>query len=206
MMNAVKTGITQEQILATVRGMGVARSNDLQARGVHPQQLLRLTDSGELIRVGRGLYSLPDTDLTECQSYVEACTRFPTGTICLLSALRFHELTTQNPGSVWMAFDNRRGLPSDRLIDLRRISMSGESLQAGAETHLVAGLPVRVYDLHKTIADCFKYRSTVGLDVAMEALKEAWMARRLDLNLLGQYAQVCRVQRVMQPYLEMLVI
>ena len=105
-----------------------------------------------------------------------------------------------------MAFDNRRGLPSARLIDLRRISMSGESLQAGAETHLVAGLLVRVYDLHKTIADCFKYRSTVGLDVALEALKEAWTAKRLDLNLLDRYAQVCRVQRVMQPYLEMLVI
>ena len=81
MINSAKTGITQEQILTTVGEMGVARSNDLQARGIHPQQLLRLTDSGELIRVGRGLYSLPDTDLTECQSYVEACTRFPTGTI-----------------------------------------------------------------------------------------------------------------------------
>ncbi len=206
MINTVKTSITNNQILATVGEMGIARSNDLRAKGIHPQQLLRLTDSGELIRVGRGLYTLPDADLTERQSYVEACTRFPTGTLCLLSALRFHELTTQNPGSVWMAFDNRRGLPSDRLIDLRRISMSGESLRAGVETHLVAGLPLRVYDLHKTIADCFKYRSTVGLDVALESLKESWLAHRLDLNLLGHYAQVCRVQRVMQPYLEMLVI
>lgn len=196
----------QNRVLAIVREMGIARSQDLRAQEVHPQQLVRLTAAGVLVRVGRGLYALPDADLTERQSYIEACARFPTGTLCLLSALRFHELTTQNPTEVWMSFDNRRGLPSDRLIALRRISMSGESLRLGVETHWVARMPVRVYDLHKTIADCFKYRSTVGLDVALEALKEAWVAGRLDLNLLNKYAQVCRVQRVMQPYLEMLVV
>jgi predicted transcriptional regulator of viral defense system len=84
--------------------------------------------------------------------------------------------------------------------------MSGKSLSEGIETHLVAGISVRVYNIPKTIADCFKYRSTIGLEVALEALKEAWIARKLDLNLLADYAQICRVQKVIQPYLEMLVL
>jgi predicted transcriptional regulator of viral defense system len=150
-----------DRIITLVSTAGIARSNDLRAQGIHPQQLRRLTESGALVRVSRGLYTLPDADFTEFQTYVEACTRFPRGTICLLSALRFHELTTQNPFQIWMSFDNRWGLPSDNLIPLRQINMSGASLTAGIETHLVAGIPVRVYDVPKTIADCFKYRSTV---------------------------------------------
>jgi predicted transcriptional regulator of viral defense system len=196
----------EERVLTLVGTAGIARSNDLRSQGIHPQQLRRLTESGALVRVSRGLYTLPTADLTEFQTYAEACTRFPRGTICLLSALRFHELTTQNPFQVWMSFDNRWGLPSDEAISLRRVNMSGESLTAGVETHLVAGIPVRVYDVPKTIADCFKYRSAIGLDVALEALKEAWIAQKLDLNLLAKSAQICRVQRIIQPYLEMLVL
>jgi predicted transcriptional regulator of viral defense system len=197
---------TPDPVLTLVAELGIARNSDLKARGVHPQQLRRLVDAGALVRVSRGLYTLPTADLTEFQTYAEACTRFPRGTICLLSALRWHELTTQNPTRVWMAFDNRWGAPSDESIALQRINMSGKSLSEGIETHLVAGIPVRVYNIPKTIADCFKYRSTIGLDVALEALKEAWMARKLDLNLLTHYAQICRVQKVLQPYLEMLVL
>ena len=197
---------TPDPVLTLVAELGIARNSDLKARGVHPQQLRRLVEAGALVRVSRGLYTLPTADLTEFQTYAEACTRFPRGTICLLSALRWHELTTQNPARVWMAFDNRWGTPSDVSIALQRINMSGKSLTEGIETHLVAGIPVRVYNIPKTIADCFKYRSTIGLDVALEALKEAWMARKLDLNLLAHYAQICRVQKVIQPYLEMLVL
>jgi predicted transcriptional regulator of viral defense system len=197
---------TPDPVLTFVAELGIARNSDLKARGVHPQQLRRLVDAGALVRVSRGLYTLPTADLTEFQTYAEACTRFPRGTICLLSALRWHELTTQNPVRISMAFDNRWGTPSDESIALQRINMSGKSLSEGIETHLVAGIPVRVYNIPKTIADCFKYRSTIGLDVALEALKEAWVARKLDLNQLAHYAQICRVQRVIQPYLEMLVL
>ena len=197
---------TPDPILTLIAGIGIARNSDLKARGIHPQQLRRLLDAGALVRVGRGLYALPNADLTEFQTYAEACTRFPRGTICLLSALRFHELTTQNPFQVWMAFDNRWGTPTDEVIALHRVNMSGKSLSEGIENHLVSGIPVRVYNIPKTIADCFKYRSSIGLDVALEALKEAWIARKLDLNLLAHYAQICRVQKVIQPYLEMLVI
>ena len=195
-----------DRVLTLVSKAGIARSNDLRAQGIHPQQIRRLTASGALVRVSRGLYTLPTADLTEFQTYAKACTRFPRGTICLLSALRFHELTTQNPAQVWMSFDNRWGLPSDNSISLRRVNMSGASLTTGVSTHLVAGIPIRVYDIPKTIADCFKYRSAIGLDVALEALKEAWIAQKLDLNLLAKYAQICRVQRIIQPYLEMLVL
>ena len=195
-----------DRILSLVKEVGIARNSDLKAQGIHPQQLSRLVALGVLVQVGRGLYALPTADLTEFQTYAEACTRFPRGTLCLLSALRFHELTTQNPFEVWMAFDNRWGSPTDEKIALRRVNMSGRSLSEGVETHLVAGVAVRVYGVPKTIADCFKYRSSIGLDVALEALKEAWMAKKLDLNLSAHYAQVCRVQKVIQPYLEMLVL
>jgi predicted transcriptional regulator of viral defense system len=193
-------------ILTLVKEAGIARNSDLVAQGIHPQQLRSLVQTGELVRISRGLYSLPLADFTEFQSYAEACTRFPRGTICLLSALRFHGLTTQNPFQVWMAFDNRWGTPSDELIALHRINMSGQSLSEGIDTHLVAGIPIRVYNVPKTIADCFKYRSSIGLDVALETLKDAWSSQKLDLNLLAHYAQICRVQKVLQPYLEMLVL
>jgi predicted transcriptional regulator of viral defense system len=193
-------------ILTLVKEAGIARNSDLVAQGIHPQQLRSLVQTGELVRIGRGLYSLPLADFTEFQSYAEACTRFPRGTICLLSALRFHGLTTQNPFQVWMAFNNRWGTPSDESIALHRINMSGQSLSEGIDTHLVAGIPIRVYNIPKTIADCFKYRSSIGLDVALEALKDAWSSQKLDLNLLAHYAQICRVQKVLQPYLEMLVL
>jgi predicted transcriptional regulator of viral defense system len=195
-----------DPILKLIGEIGIARNSDLKARGIHPQQLRRLVEAGALVRVSRGLYTLPTADLTEFQTYAEACTRFPRGTICLLSALRFHQLTTQNPFQIWMSFDNRWGTPSDKEIALRRVNMSGRSLSEGIETHLVADIPVRVYNIPKTIADCFKYRSTIGLDVALEALKEAWTAHKLDLNLLAHYAQICRVQKIIQPYLEMLVL
>jgi predicted transcriptional regulator of viral defense system len=193
-----------ERVLTLVGTSGIARSSDLRAQGIHPQQLRRLTASGALVRVSRGLYTLPTADLTEFQTYAEACTRFPRGTICLLSALRFHEMTTQNPFQVWMSFDNRWGLPSDEAISLRRVNMSGESLTAGSETHLVAGIPVRVYNVPKTIADCFKYRHKIGLDVAIEALRESWESRRYSIDELWSYAKICRMSKVMRPYLECL--
>jgi predicted transcriptional regulator of viral defense system len=197
---------SSDQVLTLVKDLGIARSRDLKARGIHPQQLSRLVAIGALVQVSRGLYTLPTADLTEFQTYVEACARFPRGTVCLLSALRFHGLTTQNPFQVWMAFDNRWGTPTDDKILLQRVNMSGKSLTEGIEIHAIAGLPVRVYNVPKTIADCFKYRSLIGLDVALEALKESWVDKKLDLNHLAHYAQICRVQKVIQPYLEMLVI
>jgi predicted transcriptional regulator of viral defense system len=197
---------SRQQVLSLVAKLGIAKNSDLLAGGIHPQQLQDLTNRGELVRVSRGLYTLPTADFGEFQTYIEACTRFPRGTICLLSALRFHHLTTQNPDRVWMSFNNRWGAPSDNEISLRRVNMSGESLTAGVETHALDGFPLRVYNIPKTIADCFKYRSAIGLDVALEALKEAWTAKKLDLNLLDRYARICRVQKVIQPYLEMLVL
>jgi predicted transcriptional regulator of viral defense system len=197
---------SRQQILSQAAKLGLAKTSDLLAGGIHPQQLQNLTRRGELVRVSRGLYTLPTADLGEFQTYIEACTRFPRGTICLLSALRFHHLTTQNPDRVWMSFHNRGGAPSDREMALRRVNMSGESLTAGVETHIFSGFPLRVYNVEKTIADCFKYRSAIGLDVALEALKEAWTSQRLDLNSLDRYSRICRIQKVIQPYLEMLVL
>jgi predicted transcriptional regulator of viral defense system len=156
------------------------------------------------VRAGRGIYTLAETDLTENQSLLEACLRIPRGIVCLLSALRFHGLTTQAPFEVWLALDNKAHAPKDDLLPLRIVYMSGRALTAGVEEHLIVGKPLRVYNVPKTVADCFKYRNKIGLDVALEALRESWSSRRCTMDELWHYAKICRVANVMRPYLEFL--
>ena len=125
-------------------------------------------------------------------------------TICLVSALQFHGIGTQLPSEVWIAIDRRSRRPVLRYPPLRVVRFSGAALTEGIESHRIEGQSVRVYSVAKTLADCFKYRNKLGLDVAMEALREAWRARRFTVDELDEYARICRVQRVMQPYLETL--
>lgn len=156
------------------------------------------------MRSGRGLYSLADTNLTENHSLAEACKRVPNGTVCLLSALCFHGLTTQAPFEVWLAIDHKARPPKDDILSLRIVYMSGEALNAGVELHQVEGVTVRVYNQAKTVADCFKYRHKIGLDVALEALRQCWRERRCTMDELWHKAKICRVANVMRPYLESL--
>lgn len=193
-----------EQVLSLVLKSGVVRSRDLRERGIHQEYLRRLENQGKIVRTGRGIYTLPDMDLTEHQSLVEACARVPKGIVCLLSALRFHELTTQAPFEVWLAIEGSSRPPKDDILPLRIVYMSGLALTAGVEEHLIVGQPVRVYNIAKTVADCFKYRNKIGLDVALEALRECWQERRCTMDELWHYAKICRVANVIRPYMESL--
>lgn len=193
-----------EQVLALARREGILRPRDLQAAGIPRSYLQRLLDRGLLLRSGRGIYALADGDLTENHSLAEVSKRVPHGVICLLSALRFHHLTTQNPHEVWLAIGGKAASPAPDYPPLRVLRFSGEALTAGVETHAVEGVSVRVYGVAKTVADCFKYRNKIGLDVALEALRECWGERRASADDLWHYAAICRVSRVMRPYMEAL--
>jgi predicted transcriptional regulator of viral defense system len=151
------------------------------------------------------MYVLPDGDTTEHHSLAEAARRVPHGCICLLSALRFHDLTTESPFEVWMAIDVKARRPTEALIPLRIVRFSGHALSAGIETHLIEGVEVKIYNPAKTVADCFKYRNKIGLDVALEALRDCWKRKLTTADELWHYAQICRVSRIMRPYMESLV-
>lgn len=199
-MSQSRTG----QVLELVRKAGVVRARDLRDLGIHQEYLRRLENQGLLVRSGRGIYTLADSELTENQSLAEACMRVPHGIVCLLSALRFHELTTQAPFEVWLAIDDKARCPKEELLPLHIICMSSLALSAGIEEYQVKGVPVRVYNPAKTVADCFKYRHKIGLDVALEALRECWRERRCTMDELWHYAKICRMTNVMYPYLESL--
>ncbi|MFC3146448.1 type IV toxin-antitoxin system AbiEi family antitoxin domain-containing protein [Piscinibacterium candidicorallinum] len=180
------------------------RLNDLRARGMSPQMAVHLARQGVLTRVGPGVYSLPDAPLTEHQSLAEAAQMAPRAVVCLLSALQFHGIGTQQPHQVWLALPKGVQLPRSLAGRARPVWVSGEAFAAGVETHDDAGAGIRVYGVAKTLADCFKFRNKVGLDVALEALREAWAARRFSMDDLAHHARINRVERVMQPYLEAL--
>jgi predicted transcriptional regulator of viral defense system len=173
--------------------------------GISREYLRKLNEQGLVQRVGYGLYSLADFEPTEHRTIVEACKRVPHGVVCLLSALRFHDLTTQLPFEIWLAIDRKAWRPRESSIPLRIVRFSGPALEAGVEEHEIEGVRVRVYNFAKTVADCFKYRNKIGLDVAMEALREGWRERRFTMDELWRYGKICRVANVMRPYLEMLV-
>jgi predicted transcriptional regulator of viral defense system len=188
--------------MALAEDRGVLRPRDLQARGIPRVYLQDLYERGLLQRLGRGVYAASDTDLSEHHSLAEVCAHAPRAAICLLSALRFHDLTTQNPRQVWVTLPLHAHRPRLDYPPLRLVYASGAALTSGVEDHHIEGVLVRVYSPAKTVADCFKYRSKVGLDVALDALRDCWRARRCTMEDLWRYAEVCRVANVMRPYLE----
>jgi predicted transcriptional regulator of viral defense system len=196
------TSPTQERLLALIRSAGVFRARDLEQEGFSRKQLSRLHARGLVEQVGRGLYRVPDAEISENQTLVEAARRVPHGIICLLSALRFHEMTTQNPFEVWLAIGRKDRLPRVDHPPLRIVRFSGAALSEGIEEHEAQGVPLRVYNPAKTVADCFKYRNKIGLDVAIEALRDGVEKRLATFDDLWRYAKVCRVSNVMRPYLE----
>jgi predicted transcriptional regulator of viral defense system len=191
-----------QQILHLAQKMGVLRVRDLTSRGIHPEYLRRLCQRGFLVRIGRGLYVPADAKPSEHHSLVEASKWVPHGVACLLTALRFHGIGTQSPFEIWMALDRRTARPRMKYPPLRIMRFSGAAFTEGVKEHLIEGVPVKVYNPAKTVADCFKYRNKIGLDVAMEALRECRRERRCTNDELWEYAKVCRVAKVMKPYLE----
>jgi predicted transcriptional regulator of viral defense system len=184
--------------------MGAIRPRDLTARGIPARYASRLARRGALERIDHGLYTAAGGAIHEHQTLVEVSQRMPHAVICLLSALRFHDLTSQAPFEVWVMVDDHAYVPREMALPVRVVYASGVMLTEGVERHQVLGVTIRVTSPAKTVADCFKYRSKVGLDVALEALRETWRERRATMDELWRAAQVCRVARVMRPYLESL--
>lgn len=181
---------------------GMARARDLEGAGISRTQLRRLVDRGLIERVARGLYGLPGAARTERHHLAAAARRVPGGVICLLSALRFHGLTTQNPFEVWIAIERKAWRPLAAHPPLRLVYLSGPALEEGVETHDVGGVPIRVFSAAKTVVDCFKFRNKIGTDVAVEALRDYRRLHPKQLDAVWRFAQVDRVARVVQPYLE----
>ena len=192
------------KLLDLVRSRGLVRPSDLAPLGIPRVALTRAVRRGQLERVGRGLYGLPDRPVSAHGSLAAVARRVPKGVICLLTALSFHELTTQLPFQVWLAIDNKAAAPKMDYPPLRLVRFSGLALTEGTEEHVVDGVTVRVTGVAKTVADCFKFRNLVGLDVAIEALRDALRARATSVDELWKYARLCRVSKIMRPYLEAL--
>ena len=165
------------------------------------KQTLRLLVQGELERVSYGLYRVSGAAFDERQSLVEVAQRLPKGVLCLLTALQFHGLTTQAPHKVWVALPTRAWRPRQSPVPLQIVHMSGAAFAHGIVRHKIGGTPVQIYDAAKTVAECFKFRSKVGLDVALEALRD-YRRKRGDMDALWRAATICRVTRVIKPYLE----
>ncbi|MDR3568327.1 MAG: type IV toxin-antitoxin system AbiEi family antitoxin domain-containing protein [Syntrophobacteraceae bacterium] len=193
-----------ERIIEIVKGAGIFRPKELEPYGIPREYLSRLYRAGVVQRVGRGLYTLPNAEVSEHYSLAQMCKRVPHGVICLLSALRFHNLTTQPPFEVWMAIDVKARKPKVEGLPLHIVRFSGQSLRFGIDEHLIQGVTVRVYGPAKTVADCFKYRNKIGLDVALEALRECLRERGCTMDDLWHYAKICRIANVMRPYMESL--
>ncbi len=203
---------TQQSILDLARTRGLLRPLDLTAHGLPRVSLTRLVRQGRLARVGRGLYALPDREVSEHAALAEVARMVPRAVVCLLSALRFHDITTQAPFEVWLAIPNKARPPRLASLHLsgplRIVRFSEAGLTEGVEERLIDGVPVRITGVARTVADCFKYRNKIGLDVALEALKDVLgrdgQGRRAGIDQIWRYAQLGRVANVMRPYLEAL--
>ncbi|PHJ56864.1 transcriptional regulator [Nostoc linckia z18] len=193
-----------QQVLELAHNAGAIRAKDAEAKGIHRDYLKRLEQQGLLIRSARGIYTSTLAEITESHSLVEAVKRVPHGVICLLSALSFYELTTQAPFEVWLAIPQKARAPKEDILPLRIVYMSGKALESGIEEYEIEGVRVPVYCPAKTVVDCFKFRNKIGLDVALEALRECLKERRCTIDEIWHYAKICRMQNVMRPYLESL--
>jgi len=199
-------GAAKGRLLSLAEKQTIVRPRDAARQGIHASTLTRLTKSGLLEKVGPGRYRLPGSQRsTEHHDLAIATTAVPQSVICLLSALRFHDIGTQLPAEVWIAVPRGTRVPRVSAPPLRVVNVSTAVFDLGIEEHRIEGHTVRIYSVARTIADCFRFRNKVGLDVALEALTEAWRSKRLKLDELNRIAKKLRVQRVMQPYLETVV-
>jgi len=192
------------RVLEILEHQSVLRPRDLDAYGIPRNYLARLHKRGLVNRVGRGLYMLPQTDVTSQHTLVEASQVVPKGVICLLSALNYHGLTTQAPFAVWLAIDNKSHQPRVQNPPLRIVRFSGQALTDGIQEVVIEGVVLKIYNPAKTVADCFKYRNKIGIDVAIEALKDCRRQKKCTIAELWHHAEICRVAAIIKPYLEVL--
>ena len=200
---ATPTQATQAQrALDLARQRGMLRSSDFVVAGSSRVTLTRLTANGQLEKFGRGLYRLPQTPMSADESLAAIALKVPQAVFCLLTALQFHGLTTQLPRQIWLAMPRGSHAPRIGYPPLRMVQYSGAAYAEGIEVFERDWVTLRVYGLAKTVADCFKHRSAIGLDVALDALKEVRAGQLVSADDLWRFAKICRVSNVMRPYLE----
>lgn len=190
------------QIIELIKQKKIIRPCDVEAIGISRMYLHRLYQRGVVERIADGLYALPDAPIYSHWSKVEVAKRVPNGVISLLSALQFHELTTQRPFEVWITIQGTSRKPRIDYPPIHVTRFSGEAFTHGIEVYDVGGVPLRVYSIAKTLADCFKFRNTIGLDVALEAMHDIFRHKRATMSDIWKAAKVCRMTNVMRPYLE----
>lgn len=196
----------KEKLLEFAKERKIFRARDVENDlGISRNYIRRLVDEGTLIKVSRGIYSLADHSFPETQSLLEVAVKAPKAVVCLLSALQFHDLTTQNPFEVWIAVERNTRIPKIDSVMTRIFRFAPKVYQPGIETHLTDGVELKVYSAAKTVADCFRYEKTVGLDVAIEALRDTWQKRKATMDELYHFAEVRNVKSKMIPYLNSLI-
>ena len=194
-----------EKVLALAEKRGMITAKDLEEEGISRNYLYMLQRQGLLERRTRGIYTLPDPSLSEHALLAEVSKRVPRAVVCLISALSFHGLTTQIPNEIWIAVPRAAWKPRIEYPPVNLTYLSGDSYTYGIQQHQTNGVAVKVYSPAKTVADCFKFRNKVGLDVAIEALRECWRARQATMDELTVAADINRVTTVMRPYMETIV-
>ena len=204
-MSTIEQPSKRQQVIDYAKNHHIVRPSDLTRLGLPKDYLYQLSKEQVLIRIGRGLYQWPQHEAGINQSLIEAAKQAPKAVVTLLSALSFYNFTTQNPHEIWLAIDRKGWQPKIQYPPVRFVSMSGQLMSEGVEHQMVDGVGLKVFSPARTVADCFKYRNKIGLDVALEALREGWREKYFTIDELVHYAQLCRVRNVMQPYLEGLV-
>lgn len=194
----------KQKVLEIAHSKGVVRSRDLSALGIPRVTLTRMVREGLLVRIERGLYALETRNISEHSSLIEAISKCPQGIVCLLTALRIHNLTTQSPFEIWLAIPHKGRAPKMDYPPLRIVRFSGKALSEGIEERETDGVTVRITTVTRTVVDCFKFRNKIGLDVALEALREAWDSKRVSMDELWRCATMLRVANIMRPYMESL--
>jgi predicted transcriptional regulator of viral defense system len=200
--DAAPSSTHEQQVLRLARARTLLRARDLTQQGLPTIALTRLVQAGKLERVARGLYGLPGAEMSEHRSLAEVCARVPRGVVCLLSALRVHEIGTQAPHEVWIAIPQHMVSPRLDQPSLRVVRMSDQALAEGIDRLKIDGVDVPVFTAARTIVDCFRFRNKIGLDVALEALRDGWGQGKFTLSDLWHHATRGRVANVMRPYIE----
>ncbi len=202
----MSTHDTQEKtVRILLKENGVIRSRDARAKGVHHEVLRRMVTKGEIRKIARGQYVASDHEFSGKMSLAMVAKHIPHGVICLLSALDFHEIGTQNPYQVWIALAQKHWGSALEYPPLRIVRYSEHTLAMGVEEVDIEGVRVKVFNIPKTVVDCFKYRNKVGIDVAVEALREVVETGRCKISEFNPYAKAARVQNIMRPYIEALI-
>ena len=191
-------------VLKLAKNKGVIRSLDLKEKGIPRVILTRLKTKGLLEKVGWGLYRLKNANYSEHESLITIAAKVPQAVFCLLTALQFHGLTTQLPRKVWIAMLQKSHVPKIDYPPIKMVLYSGKAFSSGVESHKKRKVTIQVYSIEKTIVDCFKHRNKIGIDVAIESLKDAKEKQKVSIEKLWKFAKICRVTNVMRPYLESL--